>query len=55
MVQRLERARMLLLQTPLTAEDVGLQTGFRDPSHFSRAFRRAFGASPAQYRAGEGR
>lgn len=49
-LQRLDRARTLLLQTPLTVEDVGRQTGFRDPSHFSRAFRRQYGASPAQYR-----
>ncbi|WP_221185574.1 AraC family transcriptional regulator [Flexivirga oryzae] len=52
--QRLERARTMLLQTDLGVVDVCAQTGFKDPSHFSRAFRRAFGASPAQYRTQRG-
>src|SRR5574337_279653 len=47
---RLERARKQLLETGLTATEISERVGFRDVSHFSRAFRRHFGASPAHYR-----
>ncbi|SLJ63129.1 Probable transcriptional regulator, AraC family [Mycobacteroides abscessus subsp. abscessus] len=48
---RLARARTLLLDTDRTVADISVQVGFRDVSHFSRAFRRRFGASPAHFRA----
>jgi AraC-like DNA-binding protein len=56
--QRLERARALLVTAPpdtLSVADVAAECGFADPAHFSRLFRRAYGASPAQFRGGLGR
>jgi AraC-like DNA-binding protein len=52
--RRLERARGLLDAEPGSARvlDVALRCGFKDGAHFSRAFRRAFGRSPRESRAG---
>jgi transcriptional regulator GlxA family with amidase domain len=47
---RLERARILLRQTAMPVVAVAIETGFATPSHFSRAYRRAFGCSPRQDR-----
>jgi AraC-like DNA-binding protein len=49
---RLDRARRLLLESDMTVGDVASTVGFRDVSHFSRSFRRRFGASPGEYRKG---
>ncbi|ANY25121.1 MULTISPECIES: AraC family transcriptional regulator [Gordonia] len=49
--RRLDRARALLAQTDLCVADICAQVGFRDASHFSRAFSRTFGVSPSRYRA----
>jgi transcriptional regulator GlxA family with amidase domain len=43
---RLERARILLLQTAMPALDVAIACGFQSASHFSRAYRRHFGSGP---------
>lgn len=48
--QRLERARKLLLSTDATISTISVRVGFRDVSHFSRAFRRRFGTSPLHFR-----
>lgn len=51
---RTERMRMavrLLRSSNLRISEVGARTGFRDPLYFSRAFRKAHGQSPRQYRA----
>ncbi len=47
---RLERAAALLSDGRLTVAAVAGQFGFDDPKYFSRAFRRHFGLSPADYR-----
>ena len=47
---RLEQARNQLLTTDLTVAEISEHVGFRDVSHFSRAFRRRFDSSPAQFR-----
>ena len=53
---RMTRARLLLERTFLSVKEVMAQVGCNDPSHFSRDFRRFYGASPRQWRAGaEGR
>ena len=49
---RMERARWLLLNTDLDITAVGLECGFQDGAHFSRAVRQALGASPRQVRSG---
>lgn len=45
---RLQEARRLLLDEALDAATVGYQVGYHDPSHFSRDYRRQFGAPPVQ-------
>lgn len=45
---RLEKARDLLRSQPgLSIKDVCFRTGFKSPSHFSRAFSEAFGVPPS--------
>ncbi len=48
---RMHRAGYLLIETTLPVTEVGFQSGYTDPSHFSRVFRRHFGMSPTAYRA----
>jgi transcriptional regulator GlxA family with amidase domain len=47
---RLERADKLLRQTSLSVVEAALACGFASPSHFSRLFRAAYGASPSARR-----
>jgi AraC family transcriptional regulator of arabinose operon len=47
---RLDRARHLLETTYLSVKEVMAAVGFNDPSHFSRDFQAAFGASPRDWR-----
>lgn len=47
---RLERARALLADTTQNISQVAFQVGFKDPSHFARAFQKEFGASPSEFR-----
>ncbi len=49
---RLARAQQLLRETSLSALEVGLATGFKSPSQFSRAFAQKFGFSPREARRG---
>jgi AraC-like DNA-binding protein len=51
--RRLERCRRDLLDPALatrTVESIGERWGLTDAAHFSRVFRRRFGAPPAEYR-----
>jgi len=51
--QRLDRIRRELtdpLKRGVPINSIALSRGFKDFSHFSRAFRRQFGVSPGQYR-----
>ncbi|AMG38049.1 MULTISPECIES: helix-turn-helix domain-containing protein [Achromobacter] len=53
--QRLERCRELLLnpaQRHRGIAELAYQAGFAHPSHFSRLFKRRFGLSPREWRAG---
>lgn len=45
-------ARRLLLHSDRSVARIGSELGFRDPSYFSRFFRRETGTSPSAYRAG---
>jgi transcriptional regulator GlxA family with amidase domain len=47
---RLNRARLLLLQTNLSVIDVALACGFVSPSHFSKCYRDFFGKTPRRER-----
>ncbi|MDX2286940.1 MAG: two-component regulator propeller domain-containing protein [Bacteroidia bacterium] len=43
---RLQRAHQLLAQTALTVAEVAYQVGFRDPSYFTKVFKKSFGKLP---------
>jgi AraC-like DNA-binding protein len=48
---RLQWAREQLLSTDATVTAIAFEAGFKDPAHFSRAFRNEHGASPRELRA----
>ncbi|MDD7965446.1 helix-turn-helix domain-containing protein [Actinomycetospora lemnae] len=48
--RRLARARHDIVTTAGTITDIAIRWGFTDASHFSRAFRGAYGYSPSDYR-----
>ncbi len=45
---KLLEARKLLMSGDIEAASVAYQVGYESPSHFSREYRRLFGASPLQ-------
>src|SRR5690606_20440647 len=47
---RLNRARLLLLQTNMSVIDVALACGFVSASHFSKCYRDFFGRTPRKER-----
>jgi AraC-like DNA-binding protein len=48
---RLQTAAGLLRHSSLPVLDIALRSGFDDPAHFHRLFRRRHGTTPARYRA----
>ncbi len=48
---RVEAAQVLLREQSMHSYEIAPQVGFRDPHYFSRAFKRASGISPTEYRA----
>lgn len=48
---RLENARRLLVETTLAISVIGDESGFPDPSYFSRKFQQEFGLLPSEFRA----
>lgn len=49
-VVRFENARKLLRDTDAKVIDVALSSGYADPAHFTRAFRRLSGITPREFR-----
>ena len=47
--RRMEQARMLLSSPDSSIAAVGLDLGFNDQSHFTRAFKNQFGLTPGQF------
>ena len=45
--KRLQHARFLLINRNKTVSDAAFESGFENPSHFSRSFKEHFGISPA--------
>ncbi len=50
MKKRLERAKTLILVGESSLAQIALETGFCSQSHFSAAFKKSTGQTPAQYR-----
>ena len=48
-VIRLKRAAQLLKESGLSVTEIAYQVGFKDPSHFSKLFKKQFGKSPKEY------
>ena len=49
---RLEKARDLLRDTPLSIAEIAMETGFSDINRFPQYFRRQYGSTPRDFRAG---
>lgn len=47
---RMCQARMLLVQSEMCIQQIALELGYPDPSYFSKAFHRANGVAPTEYR-----
>jgi AraC-like DNA-binding protein len=47
---KMEFAKHLLENTSLTLEQIMIQIGLNDRSHFERGFKKDYGLTPAQYR-----
>jgi transcriptional regulator GlxA family with amidase domain len=47
---RIEKARDLLENTPLSVKEIRSMVGFSDRSHFTRGFKETFGVTPFEYR-----
>lgn len=48
--QRVERSKQLLKQQALTVNEIAIECGFANPSHFAKHFRSHTGISPKQFR-----
>jgi len=48
--RRMDRAKSLLQKPALSVTQIGVQTGFRETSSFTRAFRKFTGLTPTEYR-----
>jgi AraC family transcriptional regulator len=49
LLQRIERAKQNLRDSRRGVTEVGLDVGFKNPSHFARVFHKFVGASPSQF------
>lgn len=47
---RLKKGRMLLLNSYLIIKEIAYQVGFKDPAHFSKAYKKLYGISPKEER-----
>lgn len=47
---RLDRARLLLLQTELSVSEIAIASGFSSVGHFSRHYRKLYGTTPSAQR-----
>lgn len=48
--QRMEQARLLLLHSALTLEEIAERTGYADRFHFAKAFKQFFKSPPVSFR-----
>jgi AraC family transcriptional regulator len=50
LARRVERAKEMLRSTTASLTEIGLSAGFCSQSHFTTAFSRKVGATPAEFR-----
>jgi AraC-like DNA-binding protein len=50
LARRMRAAAELLAQRAIPVSDVARLVGYRQPSHFAKAFRKRYGVSPARFR-----
>jgi len=48
--QRIERAKVLLLESPYTIEAIAAELGYKEPGHFTWQFKKWVGVSPSAFR-----
>jgi len=48
--KKLDYSHHLLLTSDKTISDISFESGFENTTHFSKAFKKRFGASPLNYR-----
>lgn len=48
--RRLEKAKILLLSTPMKNYEISEVIGFEDPNYFSTCFKKRYGVSPSKYK-----
>lgn len=51
---RIDRAKVLLLETEESMKEVCAEVGYSDPNYFSRIFKKVVGYTPTEYREGAG-
>ena len=47
---RLNKAKKLLLTSGLNISQIAYEVGFKDPAHFTHAFKETFGMNPSEAR-----
>jgi AraC family transcriptional regulator len=48
--QRMRRAQVIMLSSPMPISQIALDCGMSDQAHFTRVFRKAFGINPGRWR-----
>lgn len=47
---KMEKAKILFQRTNLSVKEIAFQVGFKDPSHFSKAFKKYVGVPPWEFK-----
>ena len=48
--ERITRAQQLIRETKRSLIEIGLDVGYKNPSHFAQVFRRVVGVTPTEFR-----
>jgi AraC family transcriptional regulator len=48
--ERITRAQQLIRETKRSLIEIGLDVGYKNPSHFAQVFRRVVGVPPTEFR-----